>query len=152
MAAAKYYALLFLLFASCESKRDSSGPIGIEKYELPYEKCSFDSTSIHNTCSDAFLISYFDVHDSTKIDTVNKFVIDNYSKEKAKRFNEYRVVFYLFDFYGEDGINENSDYDKEVRYGEYVILVYKWENGLFKALYHPTDNGPEKLLDSFKGL
>jgi hypothetical protein len=152
MAAAKYYALLFLLFASCESKRDSSGPIGIGKYELPYEECRFDSTSLNNSCSDAFLISYFDIKDSTKIDTVNKFVIDNYSKEKAKKFSVYSVVFYIFDFYGMDGINENSDFYKEVQYGEYVILEYLWRDGTFEALYYPTDLGSKILLDSIKGL
>lgn len=140
---------MLLLFCSCTQKQKMYDSLSIGKLELPYEECRYDTNNRVNSCTEAYLVNDFDINDSLKIDTINKFIIEHYSTTKVKEYNNYSILVYGYDFYGIDGVNERMDYNKEVRNCNYRLLVYTWVDGNFKGLYV---EGTDKVYDSIKGL
>jgi len=133
----KWYLLQLILFVflmSCKNKE--SGPIGLVKLDLPTYECS----SSEKHCIEAY--------------TINKFIVQHYSKELAKKFLHYDIYIYKYDFYGRDGVNERIDFGKEQLeyYTDRRLLAYVWDSGKFGGLYYYSKGEIIKEINSVAGF
>jgi len=147
----KWYLLQLILFVflmSCKNKE--SGPIGLVKLDLPTYECS----SSEKHCIEAYAVAFLNVNDSSKLDTINKFIVQHYSKELAKKFLHYDIYIYKYDFYGRDGVNERIDFGKEQLeyYTDRRLLAYVWDSGKFGGLYYYSKGEIIKEINSVAGF
>jgi uncharacterized protein YcfL len=132
----KMFLILFaLVLVSCKKNKEL---IFHKKLVLPSET--------HKTTKnfwDIYPVENLNIDDTVMVNKVSNFVLKNFNKNKVETCNTYKVSFYVYDENGENGINNNIDFNKDLIEwkNDYIQLEYNWIHGNFYGITYFDNNG-----------